>query len=838
MKEVYITRYFLILVVFTFCLSLRPVHAQWNPNPGVNMLFSTLKVADMKTMATSNNRIWVAYYALESGNYNMYAQLLTAEGVKLLGDNGFLVSNQPSGSAIFVFNICLDSAGSVIIGCQDQRSGSNQCVMYKVSQAGAHVWSPAGVVLGTGLSPYATELTTGEVIVAFNATTGSTLNLQKIKTDGTTAWATPKSVLVGTTKTTRGQVLPSSNGGFNMVFQKKGVGVSSTLYAQRYDSAGASQYTAVQFSTLTASSARYYSVLADADTVFVGEFVASGSRFNSYLQRINPDGTLPWGNNGSNFCTAITSSDPYQMLTNITRAAGSPYIWSVCNFTNSSQSNYGIYVQKFNKFTGARMFGDAAKNLFPISASRDQHDGGIVSVDDDQLMFMQYDVNYKIYAARLDTSGNFVWAGNRVELSTTTAGGSTPKGRWGFAAAGPDKCAGFWYEDRGTGVGYMGYAQGITLSGFTGIRVYTQGNVPAEITERHGSLQVVDTIFPLAANQSVTWSIVPGTGSATITSSGLVSSESDGTVWAKAVAVIDSTLMDSLLITISGQSAPECNAPTGVTVSHILSSTALVTWLPTSPLPAAGYEYELRTSGEPGSGSPGLEASGILPSSPDSLLLTDLNGETVYFVYLRSNCGDEHVSVWTTGVTFTTIPVSIELAGTVSDSTANCYNATVTITVAGNGTTFTVTDGSSATLIAGANIHMLEGTTIMPGGYLHGYITETGEFCQVPANPLAGNDLPFSEVPQPMVPVKNTADPYTAWPNPTSGRITIDKAGSQQAGTATTISVYTITGNVLITRLFESAEKMELSLEGVTPGIYFLSVSDGENRAVIKVVKW
>jgi hypothetical protein len=97
----------------------------------------------------------------------------------------------------------------------------------------------------------------------------------------------------------------------------------------------------------------------------------------------------------------------------------------------------------------------------------------------------------------------------------------------------------------------------------TGINVQTQNSVPAVIATPSGQLQMTATITPSAANQSVNWSLLPGTGSATISATGLVTAQSNGTVWAKAVSIQDSTFTDSLLITISGQIVPV----TGVLVS-------------------------------------------------------------------------------------------------------------------------------------------------------------------------------------------------------------------------------------------------------------------------------
>lgn len=441
--------------------------AQWNSNTAVNLEVASVPVADMQSLTTSTGRTWIAFYHQNGGNYDMRAQLLDVDGTKLLGPDGVLIDNKPSGTATFVFNICKDASDNLIVAYQDQRSGQLNAVIYKISQTGTHLWNSNGVILGQGLAPYPAVLSNGETVVAWNEATTNTLQLQKINTSGAATWSTPVTIQVGTSNTTRGQVVANLNGFFTLVFQRRGFGIATTLYAQRYNSSGvASWASALQLSTETTSGARYYSVLAEADTTYCGYYSAMGSRFNSWLHRINPNGTLPYGGNGSNFSTATGGSDPYQQMTNIATDPGSSFVWSVCSFSNTLQSQYGIYVQKFNKQTGARLLSDNALNIYPISASFDTQAGEVALVNDAPV-FMSYDANYKIYATRLDGNGGFVWAGNRVELSSTTASAGSPKGRYGFSALSNSQAVGVWAETR-NGV-QRAYAQNITPTGGTGV---------------------------------------------------------------------------------------------------------------------------------------------------------------------------------------------------------------------------------------------------------------------------------------------------------------------------------------------------------------------------------
>ncbi len=543
--------------------------AQWNPNTSVNLEVATVPMADMQAVTTSSGYTWIAFYHQNAGNYDMRAQLISPDGIKMLGPDGMLVSNKPSGTATFVFSVCKDANDNLIIGFQDQRNGSSSysAVVYKISTAGAFLWGPDGVVLGEGLAPWPAALSNGEVAVSWNESTTNTLNLQKINLLGVKAWASPVVVKVGTTLTTRGQIVPNLNGAFNLIFQKRGTGISSTMYSQRFNNDGTSSWAApVQIGTETTSAARYYSVTSENDTSYCGYFSSVGFRFNSYLQRINPDGTLPYGNNGSNFSTATSTNDPYQQNTSIAIKPGSAYVWSVCSFSNTNQNQYGVYVQKFSKSDGTRNFGNNAMNIYPISANFDNQVGELNLIQDAPV-FMTEDAANKLYATRLDGNGAFVWTPTRIELSSTTAGGSTPKGRFCFTALADRQAVAAWYESR-NGV-YKGYAQNITPGGLFNVDITTQGGVPATITTAGGTLQLIATVNPATASQAVTWSVLPGTGSATISNAGLVTAVSNGTVSAIAVAQADPTVKDTLQITISGQSTVPVHAVVVTTQGNV-----------------------------------------------------------------------------------------------------------------------------------------------------------------------------------------------------------------------------------------------------------------------------
>ena len=107
-----------------------------------------------------------------------------------------------------------------------------------------------------------------------------------------------------------------------------------------------------------------------------------------------------------------------------------------------------------------------------------------------------------------------------------------------------------------------------------------------------------------------------------------------------------------------------CPSPSAVSVSNVTQNSAQVNFTPPSTAPSNGYQFEIRTSGLPGSGATGLATSGATPGNPfivgptGSVVYT-LAGNTTYTVYIRSYCGGATYGSWVAATTFTTLCTGI-----------------------------------------------------------------------------------------------------------------------------------------------------------------------------------
>ena len=183
----------------------------------------------------------------------------------------------------------------------------------------------------------------------------------------------------------------------------------------------------------------------------------------------------------------------------------------------------------------------------------------------------------------------------------------------------------------------------------------------------------------------------------------------------------------------------------------------------------------------------------------------------------------------------TGLPVNRQLSNIiVPNSTSNCYNATQTITVAGAGTTFTVQNGGSATLIAGSKILILPGTAMQSGGYFHGYIAPGGPFCATPAY------MPVTYVTStennPEITVLFIEDLFKVYPNPTTGTFTLELKGVEEKEKIR-VEIYSMTGEIVLSAEVSGVLKHELSLSGTPAGMYLIKVVSDKTAGISRIIR-
>ncbi len=176
-------------------------------------------------------------------------------------------------------------------------------------------------------------------------------------------------------------------------------------------------------------------------------------------------------------------------------------------------------------------------------------------------------------------------------------------------------------------------------------------------------------------------------------------------------------------------------------------------------------------------------------------------------------------------------PVLLLQNVTIGSGVSSCYNATQTIRVAGNGTTFEVQTGGNASFIAGQNILFYQGVKAYSGGYLHGFIASNNQYCgQAPASMVTAVTADgYAEV----HPDRNS---FKIYPNPNNGTFTLEFS-DPGFNNPCEVEIFGILGERKLREKISSGEKHTFYLNTLPPGIYLLKVTGANATGTIKMIR-
>ena len=409
---------FFLAVIVTFNLS-----AQWTSLTDVNTEVVTSNSDDIKAIGTESGKTYIVFWKVVGApvNYELRLQVINTEGIKELGEDGILVSNTlPMSTSTAISKISIDQNDNIYIGVTGTNTGEG--FAFKMDINGNHLWNPNGINLGSGYVVTIQALSNGEAVIAWYAN-GQTL-MQKYTASGSPIWSANQQVSNGLSgNKAPGDLFELSNNEFVLIFHVITSQIYSNLYAQKYDASGSPQWVApIQLSNKTTTYNSSYSSAKDNDVIYYGYKANGSNHFDSYLQRINSDGTLPWGINGMDF--DVNQTD-YEMDTKIAFAPGSQFVWSICNYTNTGQSSYGVSIQKFDKFSGDRQFTDNARVIYPIGSSK-VFAGDLQLINDQAIFLMKSGMDNgasptTLHACLLTANGEFEWPTETKPMATFSA---------------------------------------------------------------------------------------------------------------------------------------------------------------------------------------------------------------------------------------------------------------------------------------------------------------------------------------------------------------------------------------------------------------------------------
>ncbi len=386
-------------------------YAQWSTDP-TNQLQLADQSGDQvqaKVRPTPDGGAYISWFANLGTGYSVYLQRVDPFGFEKWAHNGILIASRSFSSTVD-YDLSVDAYGNALIAFNDDRSGTNQITVEKVSPDGTLMWGAAGVTVSsltaTKNNPKVQPLTDGNIIVGWTEGSPSGIKLQKLN---------PKGVLIGSTLTitedpagtllhplTLSDMKPSTNGGFIILYVRpySSQGTASKyLYTQRFDSNLAPTWAGAGASNNGGSPITLYKPAAGAPYTFNGggggsynatqggsiqtgyfpSFISDGSGGaiyswyeiagprNGYVQHILADGTVKFQANGlPNF---YTNNATLRLGAYAAYDAVNDVIYSASAVSSSpTQGNYRVWASKIDG-TGSRVWGDYGVEVLPNEGS-------------------------------------------------------------------------------------------------------------------------------------------------------------------------------------------------------------------------------------------------------------------------------------------------------------------------------------------------------------------------------------------------------------------------------------------------------------------------------------
>jgi hypothetical protein len=139
-------------------------------------------------------------------------------------------------------------------------------------------------------------------------------------------------------------------------------------------------------------------------------------------------------------------------------------------------------------------------------------------------------------------------------------------------------------------------------------------------------------------------------------------------------------------------------------------------------------------------------------------------------------------------------------------------------------------------LVAGQNILIHPGFTVLPGGYLLARIDDDGNFCNAAPTKESGltlNGLTISESQPTQV---NKDQFFKVYPNPTTGAFTLELS-EEPGGNKVRVQCYNLMGALIMDKTVDAGRTHRLTLENQAPGMYVIKVIQNGATGMEKIIR-
>ena len=338
---------------------------QWSTDTSTNQIASDA-ASDQnqpKVLPARDGGYWVSWLDGIATGWDVRLQRFDFQGNAVFPAGGLLVADRSfSSTQDYGFDVSL--SGDALLAFRDDRSGNVEITAARYTPDGTPVYGAAGVTLTSNVGFVASPRITRGSNFAFVAwTQNSSVRIRSIAPDGT-----PSTVdQVWTPSAGSYTVADMHSGGedaiFSVVHATGGFSSPRHLFIQRIRPTGVLPWGLPLTPVYTAGSLQigaFPKFTSDGNSLLT--WYSSSPTLQCFAQFIDSNGVARWQPNG--VPVATTPSVRVDPMASQNLGTFLPVV--VWREQNASQSQSGIFAQRFDPQTGARLWGDAGISISPV----------------------------------------------------------------------------------------------------------------------------------------------------------------------------------------------------------------------------------------------------------------------------------------------------------------------------------------------------------------------------------------------------------------------------------------------------------------------------------------
>jgi len=294
----------------------------------------------------------ITWYDSRSGNYDIYAQRINANGVVLWAIDGVPICTAANNQSLP--QLVSDGAGGAIITWQDTRSGNWHIYAQRVNANGVVLWTTNGVPICTTSNTeqylqLVSDGSGGAIITWYDSRSGNAdIYTQRVNSNGVVLWTTDGVPICTAANTQQYPRLVSDEIGGAIISWQDGRGSDKYpyIYAQRVNANGIVLWTTNGIPICIEIGSKNPQLVRDGTgdvLVMWQDYYRSFGSIHIYAQRVNTSGTVLWKTNGVPICTAASGRRNHQLVRDGT--GGAIITW---RDSRSGIGYYDIYAQNVN----------------------------------------------------------------------------------------------------------------------------------------------------------------------------------------------------------------------------------------------------------------------------------------------------------------------------------------------------------------------------------------------------------------------------------------------------------------------------------------------------------